>query len=137
MSVAERVSYPVRSLLGGLAVLAASAVACGGGGNDAGLSSTKPASPATRGEAIAESEGCVSCHSADGTELVGPTWKGLWGSTVTLTDGRQVLADQSYVERSVRNPQADVVRGYAAVMPTLGLTQAELDDLVAYIESLG
>ncbi len=36
---------------------------------------------------------CIACHSIDGSTIVGPTWKGLYGHEVTLTDGSKVTAD--------------------------------------------
>jgi cytochrome c oxidase subunit II len=48
-----------------------------------------------------------------------------------------VEVDGSYIERSIRTPQADVVDGYSPMMPSLGLSQVEIDDVAAYIRSLG
>ena len=46
---------------------------------------------ASRGQRIYESSGCKACHSIDGSRLVGPTWKGLWGEAVELEDGSTLL----------------------------------------------
>lgn len=43
-----------------------------------------------RGERVFKLKGCVSCHSIDGSRLVGPTWKGLFGSQVAvLAEGKE------------------------------------------------
>ena len=43
----------------------------------------------------------------------GPTFEGLAGSTVTLTDGTQVKADAAYLERAILDADAEVVEGYS------------------------
>ncbi len=91
---------------------------------------------AERGRQLSRDNGCSGCHSASGAESTGPTWKGLWGTTVELEDGRSVTVDRDYVARSVREPSADVVAGYSDLMPTFDLDDDEVDDLVAYLEAL-
>lgn len=93
-------------------------------------------SPIAQGEMLATRRGCAACHSANGNVGVGPTWKGLAGETVTLSDGSQVVADAAYLTRSIRDPSAQVVRGFTTQMPQLALVDSEIAALVAYIESL-
>jgi cytochrome c oxidase subunit 2 len=107
------------------------ALACGGGDSDGEL---PPA--AEEGRAVAEANGCTACHTDDGTEATGPTWDGLFGSTVRLSDGRTVEVDRDYVTRSIRDPGADVVDGFSPVMPTIDLTDEEIDAVIAYLEFL-
>ncbi len=38
------------------------------------------------GEALADEEGCLACHSTTGEDDVGPTFKGLFGETRTVVD---------------------------------------------------
>jgi cytochrome c oxidase subunit 2 len=110
--------------------LALLTTACGGGG-DAPL---PPA--AASGRQIARDAGCTSCHGSNGQGGVGPSWTGLAGSTVNLADGSEVVADQAYLERAIREPGAQAVAGYTIAMPTNKLTPAEVDDVIAYIEAL-
>jgi len=94
---------------------------------------------AARGAELAKSRGCVGCHTIDGSPLVGPTWKGLFGHRVAvLTDGtkREVTADEAYIKRSIKEPGADVVEGFAPIMPDLGLSDDEIEAVVAYIKTL-
>lgn len=70
-----------------------------------------------RGREVATRRGCVACHSLDGKPGVGPTFKGLWGSERTLTDGRHVVADEPYLTKAIVDPNADVVAGFPAAMP--------------------
>ena len=95
--------------------------------------------PAVRGELVAQQYGCTACHSSDGSELAGPTWLGVFGSTEMLTDGTTVIVDEAYIIKSIREPGAQIVEGYQNIMPeNIGadLTDEQIDDLIAYIESL-
>ncbi len=97
--------------------------------------------PAERGASLAEEKGCVSCHSADGTKSVGPTWKGLYGSRVELEDGSTAVADEEYLEESMLEPSAKTVKGFGhgvmeSVIKRQSLTDREVADLIAYIKSL-
>lgn len=91
----------------------------------------------TQGQALAQSRGCVACHTVDGSARVGPTWKGLFGTTRPLADGSTVLADETYLRRSIVEPQAQVVKGFPPIMPATVLGDEEVTALVAYIQSLG
>jgi len=94
---------------------------------------------AVRGERAFKLKGCVSCHTTDGSKLVGPTWKGLWGSQVAvLTDGKEmtVTADEEYLKRSISHPPKEVVKGFSPQMPKADLKDRDVADLVAFIKSL-
>ncbi len=67
------------------------------------------------GRQIIESKGCLACHSLDGRQLVGPTYKDAWGSTVNVvTNGRarQIPYDAEYVKRSIYDPDYDIHEGF-------------------------
>src|SRR5512145_1991272 len=68
-----------------------------------------PGDPVARGKAVAETNGCTGCHSVDGSPLVGPSFKGMWGKTEPLESGKQVVVDARYFVRSVKDPDHDVV----------------------------
>ena len=89
-----------------------------------------------RGEQLAKDRGCQSCHKLEGAGI-GPTWVGLYGSTVTLDDGSTVVADDAYLHRSIEDPSAQKAAGFDVAMPQIALDPDEIDDLVAYIRSLG
>ncbi|MNR20812.1 Cytochrome c [compost metagenome] len=88
-----------------------------------------------QGQRLAESLGCVVCHSVDGSRGVGPSWQGLYGKAVTLADGTTIKADEGYIKDSVLNPGAKIVKGYAAVMPAFAPSDKELNALIAFIKS--
>jgi cytochrome c oxidase subunit 2 len=93
---------------------------------------------AAQGERLALEKGCGRCHTVDGTAHLGPTWLGLYRSEVKLAGGRTVIADEAYLTRSMMDPLADMVEGFAPLMPSyLGqLSSAETAALVEYIKTL-
>jgi cytochrome c oxidase subunit 2 len=93
---------------------------------------------ADRGAQIARDSGCLSCHSVDGSKLVGPTWLGQYGSQQQLEDGSTVVIDEAYLRNSILDPQSQVVAGYPNVMPAAytGLSDEDVAALIAYIKSL-
>ena len=94
-----------------------------------------------RGGELLEKKGCLSCHSIDGSNKIGPTFKGLFNSRVTVvTAGKEheIIADEEYLRRSVMEPQADIVKGFSPVMPPEkdNLTPKDLDEIIEYIKGL-
>jgi cytochrome c oxidase subunit 2 len=63
---------------------------------------------------------------------------GIFGSTVTLTSGEEVVADEEYLRESITRPALRVVDGFSPLMPSFSnqLTEKDVMDLVAYIKSL-
>ncbi len=90
------------------------------------------------GRRAAAEQGCMKCHSVDGSRHIGPTWVDLYLRREKLKDGRTVVADEAYLTRSMMDPGADVVAGYQNVMPTFQgrLTPPEAAAIVEYIKSL-
>jgi len=64
------------------------------------------------GAGLYASLGCQGCHSLDGSKSTGPTFKGLYGSQVQLTNGKTVTADEKYLLDSIIDPDLDIVKGY-------------------------
>jgi len=82
---------------------------------------------------------CKACHSIDGSKGVGPTWRGLLGKQVVLTDGTTFIADEAYILRSIKEPASQVVAGYPPMAfnaEAVGLTDADLADIVEFIKTL-
>lgn len=103
---------------------------------EAAASAGKP--DATRGQKLYQESGCKACHSLDGAKGVGPTWKGLFGSTVELADGSSVAADEAYLTESIKAPGAKTVEGFPAnAMPSFSyLTDGQVADLTEFIKTL-
>ncbi len=95
--------------------------------------------PAGCGQKLAQESGCLACHSVDGSDLIGPTWVGIFGSEEELTNGDTVVVDEAYIIESIREPGALIVEGFENVMPaTIGanLTDEDIQAIIAFIESL-
>jgi len=97
-----------------------------------------PPKPKSPGEALYNSQGCIACHTTNGKRGVGPSWKGIWGSMVKLSDGSSVKVDEAYVRQSILEPQAKIVATFPPAMPSFKgkLDDKQISDLVDYIKSL-
>ena len=99
-----------------------------------------PKDPVLLGQQLASLNGCQVCHSVDGSANTGPTWLHLYQSQVHLSDGTTVTADAKYLSDSITNPNLQIVHGFSPnVMPDTfaqALTEAQIQNIIAYIESL-
>jgi cytochrome c2 len=104
--------------------------------------SAKPsAGNAAHGKALYSSLGCSTCHSLTGAKGIGPSFKGLYGSMVKLTNGKTVTASPAYLIQSIEDPNALIVQGFkpgvmAAVIKPHAVSLADANDLVAFIKTL-
>jgi cytochrome c oxidase subunit 2 len=96
----------------------------------------KAESQGVNGQQLVQTLGCLSCHSTDGSQSVGPTWKGLFGSKVTLQDGSTVTADEAYLKESIVQPGAKVVQGYSNIMTPAQLNDQQVKAILDYLKSL-
>lgn len=87
------------------------------------------------GEKLYKAKGCNACHSVDGSKIVGPTFKGLWGKT-EKTSGGEVTVDLAYLTESILQPMAKITEGYPPAMPPQQLNELEIKSVALYIESL-
>lgn len=93
------------------------------------------------GERLSAIKGCVACHTIDGTKLVGPSYKGLFGRTErVVSDGqtRDVVVDEAYVRKSILEPTADIVEGFQPLMPSQQglISEEEMNAIIAYLKTL-
>ena len=95
-------------------------------------------SPEERGKKWYSEKLCIGCHSLDGSKMVGPSFKGVWGRTETLADKSTVKVDEAYFKRSLLTPMAEVVDGYAPSMPSFQgqLTDEQIADLIAFVKTV-
>ena len=95
---------------------------------------------ATRGQVLAVNNGCLACHSIDGSISVGPSWKGLYEREVPLSDGSTAIADDLYIRESIADPNAKVVEGFPpSVMPAIfgsTLSDSDIEAITDYIKEL-
>ncbi|MBS1960283.1 MAG: cytochrome c oxidase subunit II [Bdellovibrionales bacterium] len=93
---------------------------------------------ADKGKALMAAKGCIACHTTDGSKLVGPSYKGIYGADVKLADGRTVKADDNYIRESIENPTAKVVEGFPPSMPPYKglMSEEEILSMIEFIKSL-
>lgn len=94
------------------------------------------------GRQVVDRNGCIACHSLDGRSIVGPTFKGKFGTNVTVTTNgqeREVLYDYDYVKRSIYEPDADISKGFrpGQMISYLGeITEQEIEFIVEFLKTL-
>lgn len=91
-----------------------------------------------KGQDVFNKKGCIACHSIDGSQLIGATMKGLWGSTVTLENGTTHVVDKEFFEGALNKPLDYVQAGFPTTMPSFEgqLRDHEIAALELYVESL-
>jgi cytochrome c oxidase subunit 2 len=84
---------------------------------------------------------CLSCHSLDGSKIVGPSFEGLYGSKrQVLTDKGEITeeATDEYIKRSITNPNAEIVKGFnKGLMQSYKsiLSEDDIKNIIAYFKS--
>lgn len=98
-----------------------------------------PEEPDHPGYSVLKEKQCLTCHSTDGRVMVGPTFKGVFG-TRQLVRGEEaeneVVVDETYLVKAIKEPLSEVIKGYPAVMPTTPLSEPEIRDVIDYIRQL-
>jgi cytochrome c oxidase subunit 2 len=103
---------------------------------DAAQNAPKPAEEKDANYKLLEAKDCLTCHSIDGSESIGPTLKGILGRSVKLKGGTTVTADEAYLRDAIVNPSATIVDGFDDVMPKAELTDEELKQILEYLKTL-
>ncbi len=89
------------------------------------------------GEKLSIQKDCAACHTADGTESIGPTFKGMFGRKTKLADGREIVVDEAYLIESTKFPDRKIVMGYdPGSMPATEMSDQEIRQIIEYIKSL-
>ncbi len=97
--------------------------------------------PLEIGELTYTRQGCNACHSLDGADGTGPTFKGLWGKTRTFADGTSRVADENYVRQSILDPHSQIVvengKNYGAQMSLFpNFPEEQISGIIALLKSL-
>ncbi len=97
---------------------------------------THPNPPEVRGQKKYEAL-CVSCHSIDGTRLVGPSFQNAWGRAEKFEDGSTGVVDENYVRQSILEPQAKIVDTYPHSMPSFAgqLKDKDIEGIIAFLKA--
>jgi cytochrome c oxidase subunit 2 len=94
------------------------------------------------GLTIMKFQGCMACHSTDGSKIVGPTYLNLFGKQEVVTrDGADVTikVDEEYIKRSIYEPNADIVKGYPkGLMQSYKgkISDADIAKIIDYLKTL-
>jgi cytochrome c oxidase subunit 2 len=112
-------------------------------GDTAALATAGTGSEVTnQGLTIMKFQGCMACHSTDGSKIVGPTYLNLFGKQQVVTrDGADVTitADEEYIKRSILDPNAEIVKGYPkGLMQSYKgkISDADLAKIIEYLKTL-
>lgn len=90
------------------------------------------------GELLYGTKGCRACHSLDGSKLVGPSFKNLYGHEFDTREGVRITADDAYIRASILTPNVSVIAGFEPVMtPYEGkITDKEIEAITAWLRTL-
>jgi len=94
------------------------------------------------GLTLMKQNACFTCHSQDGSRIVGPSFKGLFGrKEIVIADGaeKEVTVDEAYIKQSIYEPNAEVVKSYnPGLMPSQKdkLTDEDVQKIVDYLKTL-
>ena len=91
---------------------------------------------AQRGQEISTEQGCIACHTVDGSLGVDPSWLGMMGRVETLDDGSTIVVDEEYFRESIRYANRKMVAGYPKVMPSYWMEEEEFIALLAFARQL-
>lgn len=87
---------------------------------------------------VLQNNACMSCHSMDGSKLVGPSFKGLFNARRTIVVDKQeiqITVDGEYIKKSILDPDSEIVKGYAPKLMRSYkdvISEEELDQIVDY-----
>ncbi len=85
---------------------------------------------------------CIACHSLDGSQVLGPSFKGYWGKERTIITGqgeRTVIADEEYTRTQIYEPTKMVLKGFpAGLMQSYKgvVSEEEVQQIIDYLRSL-
>jgi len=98
--------------------------------------------PEPDGYLLLRNTGCIACHSIDGSRLVGPSFKKLFGTertVITAAGQKTIMADEKYIANSIYNPDDEIVTGYnKGLMQSYKNTikEADIQIITDYLKSL-
>jgi len=103
---------------------------------DAKAESERELPLADLGRQLYQQQGCLGCHSVDGSAMIGPTFAGLFGKERKFTDGSSVVADEEYLRESIYQPNAKIVEGFNPVMISYQgiLNDQQVNALIEFIK---
>lgn len=103
------------------------------------INTTDVSKPGAEGLEIMINQGCIACHSSDGSKIIGPSYLNLFGKTQTvIIDGKDVTitVDEDYIKKSIYEPNAEIVKGYPGQLMQSYKGALSEDDIAKIIEYL-
>jgi cytochrome c oxidase subunit 2 len=90
------------------------------------------------GRILYEQQGCKSCHSLDGSRVVGPSFLNIYGRAEQMASGEAIEVDENYLRESILEPMAKIVEGYPKAMPSYKgrLSEEKLNALIAFLKTV-
>lgn len=94
------------------------------------------------GYTLIKAKGCIGCHSTDGSKIVGPSFKGMFGisRTVETESGeKEVIADEEYLKKAIYQPNDEIVKGFTKGMMqpyTETVSEDELKTIIEYFKEI-
>lgn len=85
---------------------------------------------------------CLSCHTQDGSRLVGPSFKGIFGKTETVVingNDTEIVVDRDYIIESIKDPNAAIVKGYQTglmISYSETISDEDINHIIDYLETL-
>ena len=95
--------------------------------------------PAERGERLYKgASACQGCHSLDGTKLIGPSFKGIYGRAGKLEGGKDYVANDEYLKKAILQSQSELVEGYGPLMPNFEgqLSDDQVADIIEFLKTV-
>ena len=77
-----------------------------------------------KGASIVEANGCVGCHTTDGTPSAGPSFKGMG------------MLDDAYIRDAILSPNKDIAEGYSPIMPATEMSDEDIAEVTKYLKAL-
>lgn len=101
------------------------------------LAEEPPLTVESVGMKILRNNACLSCHSLDGTKLVGPTFQNLYREPrLVVVAGQEMtmVADSTYIYDAIVEPDKELVKGYGPGVMRSYRNVIPHEDIVALIE---
>jgi cytochrome c oxidase subunit 2 len=98
--------------------------------------------PEPDGYLLLRNTGCIACHSLDGTKLVGPSFKNLFGEeriVISGTGQKSVTANEEYILNSIYEPDSELVAGYGkGLMQSYKgvIKESDIQIIIDYLKTL-
>jgi cytochrome c oxidase subunit 2 len=95
------------------------------------------------GLTIMKQNACITCHSLDGSRIIGPSFKGIYGHEVEVItetgEEKTVMVDDEYIRSSLYEPNKEVVKGYnkgLMISYKEQLKEEQVQQIIEFIKTL-